>query len=263
MSNTIGPNQDARIGGTFEASFNMANRLGGIMNIPEMVMAIQIERGNILESQVIDQMKDMQKRNEWLREANAALAAMRAAIPGADDNAKSYGTYIDNNGKEKSVWEFCVNNGIPLEKNGDLNRLDKNKVDLNALAKNVDTSKLTEEEKAIFGPLGVAGFVSGEDKAKGEVQGMSRARANIIIEKGGLTAEQKRAVADAETGNKSDFEQGINTLKSAIDTANTNSQLDQVRLQGLMDKRDNGFTMMTNLLSKTNKSLDAILGNMR
>ena len=43
----------------------------------------------------------------------------------------------------------------------------------------------------------------------------------------------------------------------------TNSQMDMVRLQGLMDKRNQTFDLMTNTLSKTGKSMDGAIGNMR
>ena len=96
-----------------------ANRLTRAnMNIPELIMAIQMERANILESQVMDQMEDMQKRNEWLREANAALAQLRVARPNDTDGVVEYGSFTDASGNSKGVKEWMDQNGVKIENTG-------------------------------------------------------------------------------------------------------------------------------------------------
>ena len=182
-----GINNDARVGGTFASSLGAANMLGGQMNIPELILAIQVERGQILDNQIKGQMEDMQKRNEWLRDANAALGAMRAARPTSQDGgAVSYGTFTDSKGQTQNVHEWMQQNGVAIE-------------------------------------------TTGNDRV----------------------------------GVQSEFDQAIQNLKSSIDTVNNQSQMDMVRLQGLMDKRNQAFDMMTNTISKSSKSLDSIIGNMR
>jgi hypothetical protein len=177
---------DARVSGTFGSSLGAANALGGAMNIPELMMAIQIERGNIMDAQIRDQMADMQKRNERLRDANAALAAMRANRPTNDKDVKDYGSFTNSKGEKQSVMDFMDSNGIAIEHTGN---------------------------------------------------------------------DQK--------GMQTEFDQAIANLKSAIDTVNSQSQMDMVRLQGLMDKRNQTFDVISNTLSKTGKNLDSIIGNMR
>ena len=187
MSGTINPNTDATAGAVFRQAQATANRLTRAnMNIPELIMAIQMERANILEQQVMDQMEDMQKRNEWLREANAALAQLRVARPNGTDEVKGYGSFTDANGNSKSVKEWMDQNGVQIENTG----------------------------------------------------------------------------SDSQ-GKQFEFDAAIQNLKASIDTANTNSQMDMVRLQGLMDKRNQTFDLMTNTLSKTGKSMDGVVGNMR
>jgi hypothetical protein len=182
-----GTNIDARLGGaTFTSALGVANALGGQMNIPELMMAIQIERGNIIDGQIRDQMAEMQKRNEWLRDANAALAAMRANRPTNDKDVKDYGTFINSKGETQSVMDFFDKNGIAIEHTG-----------------------------------------------------------------------------NDEKGVQTEFDQAIANLKSAIDTVNSQSQMDMVRLQGLMDKRNQTFDMITNSLSKFSKSMDSVISNMR
>jgi len=55
----------------------------------------------------------------------------------------------------------------------------------------------------------------------------------------------------------------VASLKSQIDKLNTGSQLDMIQLQSLMNKRNQAYDMMTNLLQKYQKTLDGIVGNMR
>jgi hypothetical protein len=175
---------DARLGGTsFSSSVGVANALGGQMNIPELLMAIQIERANILDGQIRDQMEDMQNRNEWLRDANAALQALRAKRPNNDTAvADSRGEFTNSKGEKKMVATWLSENGIKIPEG--------------------------ERKQAHFDTL-------------------------------------------------------ISNLKGSIDTVNSQSQMDMVRLQGLMDKRNQAFDLITNSLSKFNKSLETVIGNMR
>jgi hypothetical protein len=171
----------------YTSSVSVANQFGENMNIPEMIMAIQIERATTLESQIKDQMGDMQKRNEWLKEANAALAALRTARPTSDkDPAVSYGSFTKADGTTMEVHDWMTDQGISIE-------------------------------------------TRGGDKA----------------------------------GLQSEFDAAISNLKSSIDTVNTTSQLDMVRLQGLLDKRNQAFDFLSNTLSKLGKSMDTPIGNMR
>lgn len=161
------------------------------MSIPEMIMAIQIERGNVLDSQIKDQMTDMKERNDWLREANDALATLRTNLPpDQPGQEKSFGTMqhtaADGTVSTIPVDAWMIQNGIAVPDAGGDHR-----------------------------------------------------------------------------GTRAEFEAALANLKSSIDTVNSQSQMDMIRLQGLMDKRNQAFDMMTDTLSKTGKSLDNIVGNMR
>jgi hypothetical protein len=129
-------------------------------------------------------MADMQKRNEWLRDANAALNAIRANRPDKEDGKADLNNikFTDASGKQQSAAEFLKANGIDF--------------------------------------------------------------------KGGSVKQ-------------ADVDQAIANMKSSIDTVNSQSQMDMVRLQGLMDKRNQAMDLITNTLSKSGKSMDSIIGNMR
>lgn len=77
-----------------------------------------------------------------------------------------------------------------------------------------------------------------------------------------LTLELPASDANAE-GKKATWETNISNLKGRTDSLNSSSQLDMIRLQGLMNKRNQAFEMMTNVLSKISKNRDAIIANMR
>lgn len=59
----------------------------------------------------------MQARNNLLKDLNSALATMRAERPNDEKTVRSYGTFIDSQGKTRSVYEFLQANGIAIETN--------------------------------------------------------------------------------------------------------------------------------------------------
>lgn len=52
-------------------------------------------------------------------------------------------------------------------------------------------------------------------------------------------------------------------LRGQIDQLNADSQLDTIKLQSLINKRNQALEMLTNILQKLQKVLDSIVGNMR
>jgi hypothetical protein len=52
-------------------------------------------------------------------------------------------------------------------------------------------------------------------------------------------------------------------LKSQLEKLNGDSQLDMIEIQRLVNKRNEAFDMLTNLLNKHQKALDSIIQNMR
>ena len=267
MSGSI--NTDATAGAVFRQAQATANRLTRAnMNIPELIMAIQMERANVLENQVMGQMEDMQKRNEWLRDANAALAALRTARPNDTSSKVDYSTitFTDVNGQSRNVLEWAANNGV--ETGMDWPTIKEGKDALTAmdgfLANDPgglrDYPSITRADGTTVqvnrwgsDSRGYTGFDRNNSDNVGyrdEAQGLRDAISKDLTSGVGGMDQAK-------------FDAAIQNAKAAIDTANTNSQMDMVRLQGLMDKRNQTFDLMTNTLSKTGKSMDGTVGNMR
>ncbi|MGY4403841.1 hypothetical protein [Bradyrhizobium sp. USDA 3315] len=62
---------------------------------------------------------------------------------------------------------------------------------------------------------------------------------------------------------QSQFDAAINNLKAAIDSANSEGQMALIYLQGLLDKLNQVAELMSNLLSKDQKTKEVIIGNSR
>jgi hypothetical protein len=98
---------------------NVVNRLGSGASLHQKLMMVLATAKQITQGQMKDQIEEMQNRNEWLAEANAAMAAMRAARPASQDGgAVSYGTFTTASGQTKNVHDWMTENGIAIETTG-------------------------------------------------------------------------------------------------------------------------------------------------
>ena len=66
-----------------------------------------------------------------------------------------------------------------------------------------------------------------------------------------------------EANNKSELDSDITKKKGEIDQLNSDSQIDMIGLQSLVNKRNESFDTLTNLLGKFQKTIDGIVGNYR
>lgn len=62
--------------------------------------------------------------------------------------------------------------------------------------------------------------------------------------------------------NQSEWDQNIENIKGFIDSTNSSSQMDMIRLQSLNNKYSQAFDMMTNFIKKFSASKDGIIRNM-
>ncbi|MCH2000163.1 hypothetical protein L7Q78_45950, partial [Achromobacter xylosoxidans] len=73
-----------------------------------------------------------------------------------------------------------------------------------------------------------------------------------------LEASIKENTASIET-NKND----ITAAKNQVDSLGNTQQMEMLRLQGMTNKRNEAFDVMTNFLKKMQDSRSSIIGNMR
>lgn len=65
------------------------------------------------------------------------------------------------------------------------------------------------------------------------------------------------------SGVQADFDAAINNVKAAIDSVNSEGQISMVHLQDLFGKSNQEFELMSNILSKDQKTSELIIGNIR
>jgi len=266
MSGTINPSN-------FVSAVNVQNNFGASANIPELIMAVQIERTNVIENQVKHQIGDMQTRNAWLKDANAALAALRTARPADTTGSVNYNavTFKNNEGNNTSALDFLTSNGIapPVDTKA-IAETQRAKTSLDNHLAFIDDgikrgSWAAEGWKHYFPSFQSAGGSWERVNEWGVRNGLTTQTADggKYTDLTGLQTNINSKLHDLTTLNQGEFDVMINNLKSSIDTVNSQSQMDMVRLQGLMDKRNQSFDMLTNNISKFGKSMDSVIGNMR
>ncbi|WP_461833099.1 hypothetical protein [Desulfothermus sp.] len=77
-----------------------------------------------------------------------------------------------------------------------------------------------------------------------------------------LKSEEKFGGVDYCWG-KEERQEAISLIKAKMDSLNSESQLDMIRLQGLMSKRDNIYQSISNLMKTDQKSKDNAVSNLR
>jgi predicted nuclease with TOPRIM domain len=99
----------------------------------------------------------------------------------------------------------------------------------------------------------------------GQVADMQQRNKDIAAKQDTLMKErEKLAKLDPDDKDKYNEQQTkIENIKTEIDQMSSSSQLDMIKLQGLINKTNQSTEMMTNLLQKFSGVLDKIIGNMR
>jgi hypothetical protein len=68
---------------------------------------------------------------------------------------------------------------------------------------------------------------------------------------------------DTKTARDGKWDTNIENLKGVIDGMNSDSQLSMIRLQSLIDKRNQAYEMASNTLQKVSQNMDKLVGNLR
>ncbi|MCX5769437.1 MAG: hypothetical protein NTZ09_04075 [Candidatus Hydrogenedentes bacterium] len=167
---------------------------GQAMDLGQLMMQINIDRTEIIDTQLADQMADAQEKNAQLRALNELMAQCR---------------------------QFKAN--------------ESNANDDNA---------------------GGAAFTLPGYEDKGAMQ------INEWFAEFGMT-ETDVNPGDSKEEWEAEWDANIQTIKGAIDSLNSDSQLAMVRLQSLMNKRNQSYETVSDVLQKDQKTRDTIVGNLR
>lgn len=98
-------------------SYSADYALGGGESLDATMMLLMMERHGIYETELRADYASMQARNNLLKDMNSALATLRAERPNDEKTVKAYNTFIDSQGRTRSVYEFMQANGIAIEVN--------------------------------------------------------------------------------------------------------------------------------------------------
>lgn len=168
-----------------------ANGKTETVDLGTLMMMLNLDRTKNLDDQLAMQFKEMQERNETIRELTAFLSEARKRQAAGED---------DENG-----W----------------------------------TSTKVQPKKGGGGKLNPDG----------------------IIEQMGLSWTDV-GPSDSAEKKKATWEANINSIKSKIDTLNNDSQLANIRLQNILEKRNNAFEMATKVMDTNNQSIQSTIRNL-
>lgn len=175
---------------------------GQSFDLSTLMMMLNIDRTQLIDKQIADQMSAVKGRNDKLRQLNDLMSFMRTAKAEGRDDDGALNTWTKD-GKNKGSGTLQIQ-----------------------------------------GTDGVARTIDG------------------WMDHFGLTKTDVQWDAD-DKKRDSQWDANIESVKGFVDSLNSDSQLDMIRLQSLIDKRNQAFELTSNQLSAEKKVKDTIIGNSR
>jgi hypothetical protein len=236
------------------------------VDIETMFMALGFERSEIMDKVIAGHAEDMKKRNDEIAKLNNVLQSVRA------QSAAGKGFKMDADSPE---FQELSRQGVALPKDPQkkLDEFNSN------LAKDREALKLLEEKYGVKLDPGNPKHAKIIERLAGG--GLSAMSAAADLHKLVPAGQRKQFEKDfggkdfpqfggAVTGkgkeikfSKEEAQALIENIKTQIDNLSSNSQLDMIKLQGLINKRNQTIEMMTNLMQKFQQTNNSIVGNMR
>jgi hypothetical protein len=105
-----------------------------------------------------------------------------------------------------------------------------------------------------------------EQQLSTRIEGMSARNAAIRSKNDDMAFKQGELAGLTGDNQKADYankQKEITKIKGEIDQLNSDSSLDMIGIQTLVNKRNEAFDTLTNLMGKFQKTIDGIVGNMR
>jgi hypothetical protein len=244
----------------------------GITSGPDletMFMALGFERTQLMDGVVKGSMEDMQKRNDQIAKANQTLQALRAASAAGGDPVKVTGDeatamFKDLQAQGVSIPDGMIGTEVPADLQDILNLID-GRQGLGGYRGDIwwrapEIIATAEKYGIDLGDIQVKTHSSGQ-KYLGPTGGSTEAKWDVLEDK------FREKIAELSTpkleGSKEQWAALVDNVKTQIDTLSSSSQLDMIKLQGLINKRNQGIEMLTNLVQKFQQTNNTIVGNMR
>jgi hypothetical protein len=235
-----------------------------------MLLALSFERSQTLESVVKDQMSGMQEKNAQIRQLNeVAMAARSAPFPDPQDASD-----LANVGKQMSEWGSA---GGRSWMNPDFKDV-LDKYGIPHAASNMSKSAMSTSSGGwtVSYPTSQYHAMGREVMAKAEELKNPKLDLNSTIPNS--TPPQTYAEAFKAAGiplpkdangneitklTQDQMKAMVQNVQSKIDSVSANSQLDMIRMQSMINKRNQAVEMLTNLVQKFAKTTDSVVSNMR
>jgi len=176
---------------------------GQTYDMSTLLMAVGFERANVIEAQILDQVRTMKQRNKMLEGLSKILSRISSMPKGKHDNSHIF----DANTFDTGVPKYDENGNVVGTYNA------------KELFEELDMGPLKSEYDFTEKPDWYWGYREREEAKE--------------------------------------------LIKAKMDTLNSDSQMDMIRLQGLVQKRDMVYQSITNLMKKDQQSKDAIVSNLR
>jgi hypothetical protein len=229
----------------------------GDVNIETYMMMVNIERAEMLDGQLKDQLDHMKAQNDELKKLNDLLNKLRSERGNGNDDRKAPNLTQE---EIKLLRDHGVD--IPTETKHEWESPTASTKQLSeALA------KITEAINRGRYP-GMGGGTSGTDVTiNGRTVHIPRdaspSDAGRFLQK--LYPDAHDVSYDVPKGEKGpDYDRVyIEATKTAIDSLNSTTQLESIRMQSLSDKRDITYKLMSNLLDKFNQAKQTVVGNLK
>jgi hypothetical protein len=267
--------------GNVSSSSGMFNINGVEMDLETAIMALQMARTEAIDQQIKDQMDDMQNKNAKLAQLNELMSQVRLYR----DDGKNYQYISDTtpeltiDGETKTLGKWFKELGLTWTDVKDDTRganWSTNNNAITAAIKSEQAKSPPDQDKIdkLTALRDIAGAISSRSQDPNEycyadntpdvtIGGETRTMAEWFKEYGiawkdvsgsGDSAKEQRGIC---------WDANLSNIKGVMDTLNNNSQLDMIRLQGLMNKRNQSFELMSNTIAKLNKARETIVSNMR
>jgi hypothetical protein len=203
-------------------------------DLETVMLSLSYQRATTLDNVVSGQVKDMKDRNAEIQKIQSALQEVRNLKPDKDEKGQNLKGQLS-----KQTIDI-------LEKYGLADSL-KETVHIKGSLKYPDGETLpidgSNNSTSLNQPIPSPGQQIKEPD--GSILTVKSVNVSISLSKDGSYA--------ALTEN----------LKTQIDKESSNSQLDMIKLQGLINKRNQTVELMTNLLQKFSQLQEKIVGNIR
>ncbi len=204
------------------------------MDLQSLIMAIESRRADLLDQQLADQTNRMKDLNAKIAQANKIVAKARQAREEIQATKNMIQTLKDYKARN---W---------------------------AIGKSWETGKFDSfhewfKTRGIEMDVYVRGVISEGDpgaydrniqKLEKHLQDVAGPIKNLLTDNG--------IQFDA-----TNMDNNIQSIKGYVDWLNSTSQMEMIRLQSLMNKRNQAYELMTNALQKLSGSLDKIIANVR